>query len=183
MEIKYELSIDDYLQYNVDIYTKIRENNNMIFTKRVKMIISLLIGIYLMFVVITYGNIESKNFTAYSIIIILSVLISGTIFTSKWYLKKIWRKHVNIYIKNGTYKVDTENIVTFVGTDINVDNKYSKTEVSMNNLKIVLITKNYLYLGLGMMHAVIIPIYKLGNKDEVIKYIKDNYNGDLREVD
>ncbi len=164
MNISYQLSNSDFLEYQLYTSSKSELHKKRRFRSRIIIpIIYLLFGLYL-------ANKNDDNGIA---IVLAGIAILWFTFYpiySKWRYKRHFQKHVEENYKN---RINKPVEICFDENSVNVKDFTSESKINGTELKEIVETKKHFFIKLTTDLSLIVPKYSIENQTEFKKHVTE----------
>ncbi len=158
MKIDYQLNEQDYHLQLMYVVSKSEAFENTI--KKVRRLLT--IALFL-FAIISF-NTGSIGQTLYFIALAIIALIFAPKFT-KWSYKKSLLKQVQKYYSD---RLSMPTSIIFYENNFSISDSYGEAKILANDIEKVIEINDYIFLRLNEGTSIIIPIYQIGTKEELI---------------
>lgn len=177
MKIEFKLDKNDLYNYNYDMFTKVKVYKDIIKKReKSKYILSTILYLIILIAYELYTVHKITFFTPLATIlfIIFLFIINKIFYTNNFFYKYICRI-VNRYIKAGMYTNSLKD--QYLEFDDKIIKKCNgeTIELEYNSIDNIIKTTDFIYM-IYSDKAIIIPLYKIDNKDSFIDFIYNKFN-------
>ena len=163
MKIKYNLTEDDYINFNI---CHMKNSKSLKRTMMINRFLTPLIFLVMPFVL---GNISNISFGYWAVIFVLTYIFWVSLYEKNVY--KINRKRIRKMLKeNSNEGLIGEKVLEIDGDNIGVKDDSGENNINIKSIKNIIEDEEYIFIYVNSVAAIIVPIRVFENKEDKEKF-------------